>query len=142
MTERKIMTEKGILILFLAVCAAQDIRNHTISFWFLCFGIFVGILLHWGNFITLFAGVFPGICLCLISHFLPEHIGAGDGWMLMGTGVIAGWRETLLLLQNGLFLMLPVALFWGVVKKERKRELPFAPFVMGGYLCQLILESI
>ena len=52
-----------------------------------------------------------------------------------------GWRESLLLLEGGLLLMVPAALFWMIIRKKRNQELPFAPFVLAGYLCRLVLAA-
>lgn len=129
-------------MIFLAVCSGLDIRFRKLPFWFLLLGMVVGTVLEFcenGIGETLFWNVLPGLILLLISFLLPSQIGGGDGWMLMASGAITGWEDSLLLLEGGLLIMFPVAFFWTVIRKERKKALPFAPFMLAAYLYKLIL---
>ncbi len=129
-------------MIFLAVCSGLDIRFRRLPFWFLLSGIVFGTVLEFcedGIGGALFWNILPGLFLLLISLALPAQIGGGDGWMLMASGAIAGWEDSLLLLEGGLLVMFPVAFFWTVLQKKRKKTLPFAPFMLAAYLYKLIL---
>lgn len=80
----------------------------------------------------------PGAALCLLALAVPKQLGTGDGWMLMAAGALGGWAESLFLLEGGLLLLFPAAFFLALVRKDRKRELPFAPFLLAACLCGLI----
>ena len=89
----------------------------------------------------MFFNLLPGLFLFVLSQVFPEQIGSGDGFLIMAVGALMGWRESLLLLEGGLLLMVPAAFFWMIIRKKRNQELPFAPFVLAGYLCRLVLAA-
>ena len=143
------MGKTMILAGFLTVCTYLDVRYRKIPFWFLLAGMFAGILsvcftngICWETIQILFCGLLPGIGICLAACFLPGKVGMADGWMIMAAGEIGGWKTGIFLLEWGLIFMFPIAFFWGVIKKKRNMELPFAPFLMGGFLWQILCTVV
>ncbi|MCI8465421.1 MAG: hypothetical protein HFI63_06145 [Lachnospiraceae bacterium] len=135
----------GCLVVFLAVCSGLDIRFRRFPLWFLLTGVTVGTLLEMaenGVGIMMLCNLVPGVALILIALAVPEQLGIGDGWMLMGAGAFAGWAEGLFLLENGLLFMLPVSFFQLIVRRRKKMELPFAPFVLAACLFGTVFFSI
>lgn len=135
------MGEKGILGVFLAGCTYWDLRYRKIPFWFLLCGVFAGAAFIWiKNGIccesaqTVILGLLPGGCICFLSALVPGQIGMGDGWILMAAGAVGGWKMGIFLLEWGLICLFPAAFFWCVIKKKRNLKLPFAPFILGGYI--------
>lgn len=130
------------LAVFLAVCTVLDLCFRRLPLWLLLTGVLMGTvleILEHGMGPALLWNLMPGLLLLLICFALPEQIGKGDGWMLMAAGALGGWAEGVLLLEGGLLFLFPVAFFWAVVRKKRKRELPFAPFMMAACLCSLTM---
>ena len=133
----------GCLVIFLAVCSGMDFRFRRLPFWFLLAGVLVGTaleLLEHGTGPALFWNPFPGALFFLIALAAPKQLGTGDGWMLMAAGALAGWAESLFLLEGGLLLLFPAAFFWAVVRKKREQELPFAPVLLAACLCGLAVS--
>ncbi|MCI8504716.1 MAG: hypothetical protein HFI67_00815 [Lachnospiraceae bacterium] len=130
------------LTVFLAVCAVLDFCFRKLPFSLLLTGVFLGTVLEvleCGMGPALFGNLMPGILLLLICLALPEQIGRGDGWMLMAVGALGGWAKGVLVLEGGLLFLFPVAFFWAVIRKRRRQELPFAPFMMAAWLCSLTM---
>lgn len=131
----------GVLAGFLTVCSVLDVRFRHLPVRFLLAGVILGTMLEFaenGMGMRMLWNLMPGAFLLLIHFAAPEQLGAGDGWMLMGGGALAGWDMGLLLLEGGLLLLFPAAFFRAVIRKKRKEELPFAPFMLASCLCSLV----
>lgn len=83
------------------------------------------------------SGILPGIGLWMISLWKPEQIGSGDGMILMGIGWIEGIRRACMIFQNAILLAAVPAICM-LVRGEKKREIPFVPFLLAGYLIQCL----
>lgn len=143
------MGEKIVLAVFLALCTYWDMRYRKIPLWLLVGGVLAGVAgtcfskgICWNTIQDLFGGLIPGFCVCLTARFLPGYVGMADGWMLMAAGELGGFKTGICLLEWGLILMFPIAFFWCAIKRKRDLELPFAPFIMGGFLWQILCGII
>ena len=134
----------GVFAALLVVCSGLDLWIRKFPFWLLMAGSVLGTIMELfqsGLGSLLFFNLLPGLFLFVLSQVFPEQIGSGDGFLIMAVGALMGWRESLLLLEGGLLLMVPAAFFWMIIRKKRNQELPFAPFVLAGYLCRLVLAA-
>ena len=136
------MTEfrNGCLLVYLVSCSVWDLRFRRLPVWILSAGILLGTALEFlerGVNMSLLWNLMPGAGLCLLAVAAPAQLGMGDGWLLMGAGALAGWARGLFLLEGGLLFLFPAAFFWGVVRKKRKQEIPFAPFMLAACLSGL-----
>ena len=128
----------GITLGYLAVCSWFDLKERKLPVWLLMMGVAAGAAIQSlsvaaGEFrgIEIFLAVLPGGLLLVLSRLAPKQIGSGDGWMVLGTGSVTGAEIYLYLEASFLLMMIPA--FWlDVIKKQRNRELPLAPFLLGG----------
>lgn len=139
----------GITLGYLAVCSWFDLKERKLPVWLLMMGVAAGAAVQSlsvaaGEFrgIEIFLAVLPGGLLLVLSRLAPKQIGSGDGWMVLGTGSVTGAELYLYLEASFLLMMIPA--FWlAVIKKQRNRELPLAPFLLGGtVLVQVMRWSV
>ena len=139
----------GITLGYLAVCSWFDLKERKLPVWLLMMGVAAGAAVQSlsvaaGDFrgIEIFLAVLPGGLLLVLSRLAPKQIGSGDGWMVLGTGSVTGAELYLYLEASFLLMMIPA--FWlAVIKKQRNRELPLAPFLLGGtVLVQVMRWSV
>ena len=128
----------GITLGYLAVCSWFDLKERKLPVWLLMMGVAAGAAVQSlsvaaGEFrgIEIFLAVLPGGLLLVLSRLAPKQIGSGDGWMVLGTGSVTG-AERYLYLEASFLLMMSPAFWLAVIKKQRNRELPLAPFLLGG----------
>lgn len=140
--------EVGIILGYLAVCSGFDLKERKLPVWLLMIGLIVGAAVQIlsaaeGDFrvMELLLAVLPGSVLLGLSRLAPMQIGAGDGWMVLGAGIIAG-TAVYLYLEIGFLIMLVPAFWLAVVKKQRSRELPLAPFLLGGAILVQVMGRI
>ena len=129
----------GITLGYLAVCSWFDLKERKLPVWLLMMGVAAGAAVQSlsvaaGEFLQgdrNFSGCAAGGLLLVLSRLAPKQIGSGDGWMVLGTGSVTGAEIYLYLEASFLLMMIPA--FWlAVIKKQRNRELPLAPFLLGG----------
>ena len=70
--------------------------------------------------------------------FLSDQIGSGDGIVLMGIGWIQGIQQACVIFQTAILLAAAVGVCMLALGMGRKKELPFVPFLLAGYLVQYI----
>lgn len=85
--------------------------------------------------IVILLDMVPGFVFLLFSYISREEIGYGDGMMLIFTGCVTGFGNTIFTLM----ISLSVILIWGLVMEmtqgnRRKYEIPFVPFMSVGAL--------
>ena len=134
-----------VLLLFFFAAALIDLRTSRLSIWFLISGLVAGLLLLFlsERFTVkgfLFA-LIPGTALFLIALLTKQAVGYGDCLLLLITGIFLGPERTILqffislLLAGGFSILLLV-----LQKKGRRENLPFAPFLLAGYVGVLIIS--
>ena len=67
-----------------------------------------------------------------------DQIGSGDGIVLMGIGWIQGIQQACVIFQTAILLAAAVGVCMLALGMGRKKELPFVPFLLAGYLVQYI----
>lgn len=131
-----------VLFAALVIAAYGDWKEKKISVNLLLITAISGVVLHivyqtpaLGD---MFGGIGLGVVLLAVSRITKESIGAGDGLMLMVSGIYLGFQKNMELFLiavlfaggSGLFLIL-------VKRKERNYRIPFIPFLLVSYLLLL-----
>lgn len=137
------MTRELCVLVFLGWNSWIDIRKKEVSLTAIgLFGAVGMVLLLYENGISgqiclpfLTGGVFLGI-----SRLTGGAVGAGDGLLLAALGTVLTWQELLRMLLLGMLgcgvcalVLLPV------LRKGRKAEIPFVPFLLLGYVGGFLL---
>lgn len=128
----------------LAMCSTQDIKTKRIHVNpILAFGI-LGVLFHilWRipSMESLLLGMVVGAVILLLSILTGGKIGAGDGVLLMVTGIYLGLEQNLQLFFWGLMLCGLWALGLIVLQRSsRKDRIPFVPFLLAAYVGMLAI---
>ena len=78
------------------------------------------------------------IFLWLASLWKPGQIGSGDGIVLMGIGWIQGIQQVCMIFQTAILLAAGAGICMLALGKGRKKEIPFVPFLLAGYLIQYL----
>ena len=68
----------------------------------------------------------------------PGQIGSGDGIVLMGIGWIQGIQQVCMIFQTAILLAAGAGICMLALGKGRKKEIPFVPFLLAGYLIQYL----
>lgn len=132
-----------VTLAFLGVNAWLDIKKKEISL------LTVGILAVLGAIWSVMSGrdlmqaVFPlGIVTVFLglSLLTGGAVGLGDVWILLALGLILETGEFLGTLCMGMLLAGGWALILLVIlRKNRRTEIPFVPFLLAGYIGGLVL---
>ncbi len=120
---------EGLLLFYVGL---SDIHNRLIPNWstaaLLPGALLLGSML-WGKGSG--QGALIGILLLLALRLLTRGgVGGGDLKLVLSLGAMAGFPGILYVLGCSGCLALPAALYSGLQKKERRRDLPFAPFLI------------
>ena len=115
----------------LVLLAIEDIRTRKVSLWFLLIALLLSAIygLRQHSYLQCLLGLLPGIGLVLLAWLQKETIGIGDGLIAMSYGMLYGWKHTCLWLLFSFLLVAVVGVFWKVVSKKRKIQMPFIPFM-------------
>ncbi len=133
-----------VTAIFLIVCIWQDLRTGRISgrifFWFGVGGMLFNIL--FGSSIPeILKSILPGVCLFVFSRLSGEQIGYGDGFVIGITGLYLRERRAVSLFCMGLLLCaFCTMILFAVGKIYRKTEIPFLPFLMAGFIVQILFQ--
>jgi leader peptidase (prepilin peptidase)/N-methyltransferase len=134
---------KVCLLSFLTFSAWTDIRKREIYIVnFLFFGA-AGIIINYEVFKEIFWGIGPGIIFLVLSKITKGAVGRGDGLLIIVTGMYLGFTKNLILLMLSLLLAscFGIAIFF-VKSFQLKIKLPFAPFLLAGFICLLFMEYL
>lgn len=130
----------GILLFILSI---QDIKHKEISCkWLLLFLPLIFVEIVWSQEVSLLQRVI-GLCLglffLLLSKLTRGQIGMGDGYVLCGLGVILGFYSAMVVLSYA-FLLAAIAamILFLVFQWNRKKTIPFLPFLCLGYVGLLL----
>lgn len=141
------MCRHAAMIGMLTICAVTDIQKKKICInLVLTFGI-IGVVLHmiWReqSIQSLLLGMAIGVSLLIFSVISGGKVGAGDGMILMVTGVYLGIRQNAELFLTGLVFCSMWAMYLMVFKrKSRKTEIPFVPFLLAAYVEMLAFSIV
>lgn len=137
---------RTILLIILLVCGIQDIRNKKISLWIISLGALLtvaGIILCGSLSVAeTIGGMGVGAVVLLISMVTKGKIGLGDGLILCVTGLVLGFWGNIELFGLALLLAAVVSIFLLVFQlANRKKSIPFVPFLFLGYLVIMVSEG-
>ena len=128
-----------ILLGLLILCSIQDILKKKIGLWLIIIGagmICASIPFH--NTITLvdrLGGVAVGGVVIFISIATGGKIGLGDGLLLCISGIGLGFWNNLELFALALLLASVVSIGLIILRlADRKKSIPFVPFLLLGYI--------
>ncbi len=131
----------------LAVCAYTDIKERNIYIMPLlvpCIGS-VTITLIGGEDLPEFL-IFPaltGALVILVIKFRQDHMGMGDGYLMATLMMMIGEIAGLYVIMCSFAIS---SVYAGAVLLKKKgglkREIPYAPFVMAGFLVMLTGEAL
>lgn len=123
----------------LAICACTDLKSHRI-YKKITVGYFLMSVpghLFAGTFSlpSLAAGVLPGMFCLAVSWITRQSLGYGDSILITVCGVSIGIQKCVAVAVTA-FLGAGI---WGILlllfrKADREREIPFVPFLLGGFL--------
>ena len=136
------MKEKWIIFLFLGVCSGQDLQERQISTAWLKFGMAAAVLITVWNMVKnnimwweIPVGMLPGLLMMFYSKTTSGKLGEADGWMVLVTGILLGWRAGVTILMLACLAVCGMAMVLIIPgKADRYIRLPFAPFLLTGFL--------
>ena len=134
------MCFKIFIVVLLIVGSIYDWKYMSLPKWLLMLGLVGGMLgigwnlyrdkLYWGNAIE---AMFPGVAMLALSRLSKEHVGCGDGLVLLGMGGCMEYMEVMYSFWLALLMVFVVSavlvIFKGVKYNVR---LPFVPFLAIG----------
>ena len=128
----------GILVSYLLINAWTDWKKREVHMIYtIVFGM-VGVVY---KFILQegydWRGVIPGFILLLISFVWKNHIGVGDGIIVLFLGLMCGIVLVSKVLMIGFLMATSVGIICCIKEKRRDVELPFVPFILGSYVLEL-----
>lgn len=129
--------------LMLLTCGLQDIHRKKIGLWLvIAGGAMISICIPFCNSMSIYAragGVAVGAVVILISLATRGKIGLGDGILLCATGLGLGFWDNLELFSIALLLAAIISILLLILRlADRKKAIPFAPFLFIGYVFLLI----
>ncbi len=132
------------IVLFLAVCSVQDIKEKKLSVRMLVgFSILFFISSFFPENILLqqrACNMLPGAIALLIAFLTREQIGYGDGVCMLILGNIVSYGMLLSATMGGLILLCGCSAVLLVRKKAAwETTLPFLPFLMIGMVIQMAM---
>ncbi len=132
-----------ILLGMLGLYAVEDIRKKRISVRYLWIfgaaGIAINLFQRSISLPDMLLGAAVGAALVAVSLLTRGNIGLGDGFLLMTAGVFLGGSSVLELLFISLLYAALVSLGMLAFRRwKRKREIPFVPFLLLGYLTMMV----
>ncbi len=143
MAERILIVIIGALLL---ICAIHDLINKRVYVWLIGLGgiltftclPFIGKL----NITDCIGGLAIGLATILISKATAGKIGMGDGILLCVTGIGLGFWNNLELFGIALFLAAILSILLLVFRlADRKKSIPFIPFLFAGYLIIVVTSK-
>ncbi len=138
------ITESIIILVVLFINTISDIRYRKISLRMLLvtsiIGIIIRILVPIHSIVDIVLGIIIGIFIIAISIISKGKIGQGDGLVFCTTGIFIGGIYNITLLLYSLTLASIYSITIIVFKKaNRKKEIPFVPFIFTAYILFLII---
>ena len=129
------MLQNTLILGFFSISAFQDYRNRKINIYFLLTGGIIGLLFHLYSMelsiIEILLGMGIGMMILFFGLWSGGSVGRADGMILVVSGIFV----------MGLFLAGITSLFLSVIRRKgRTYRIPFAPFLLAGYLFVMVME--
>ncbi len=134
---------KGVLGILLLATALQDVRTKRISLWIILLGaVLICAGIPFAKEITIIdrvLGTLVGVVILITSKASRGKIGMGDGYLLCVTGICLGFWSNMELFALALFAAALVSILLLILRlADRKKSIPFVPFLFLAYLIQSI----
>ncbi|MGB8452707.1 MAG: prepilin peptidase [Anaerocolumna sp.] len=132
------------ICIWLILCCLQDIKKKKINvlliaiglLFILTFSFLAGEVSIWSRL----AGLSLGILLLSLNPITRGQIGLGDGLIVSIMGIGLGFNAVAFILAYGLFGSAVFSIGLILFRKvNRKATIPFAPFILLGYLGVLFI---
>lgn len=132
------MFQCGLTGVVLILSAIRDIRNREVSKKMVGIYFLLALLGHvvMGEGLTgrVLAGVIPGVVSLLLSLISGGALGYGDGMLILACGISLGVGRCMELVIwafffSGIWALVLIVVF----RAQRKREMPFVPFLLIGF---------
>lgn len=136
--------EEGVMALFLVAVGYRDWRTKQIS----CLTLFVMAVLVIVLRVTMvedtiwstLGGVAVGMGFFFISRYSRESVGYGDSWLILLLGVFLGGKTLVEVVLVAAFLASLFSIVYGIkCGWNKKRTIPFVPFLAAGYIGVMLL---
>lgn len=142
MSETILKIVMGVMLL---ICGIQDALHKKILLWMIILGsILIGICIPFCSEVSLLdrcGGCMVGAAVILISLATKGKIGLADGILLCTTGLGLGFWGNLELFAMALLLAAIVSIVLLILRlADRKKSIPFVPFLLAGYLFLIIVN--
>lgn len=136
----------AIITAMLLACSVQDFRKKKIFLWMIILGaILIGICVPFCNTLSILerlGGIAIGVVVAVISIATAGKIGMGDGLLLSVTGLGLGFWGNLELFAIALLLAAIISIILLILRiVDRKKSIPFVPFLLMGYLFVFIVDK-
>lgn len=130
----------------LLICSIQDFKTKKISIWIVAIASMAILVMFPFRTITLydsFGGLMVGAMILFVSKITCGKIGMGDGFILCTTGISLGLWGNLELLSIALFLASIISIILLILKVvDRKKSIPFVPFIGLSYIGVLVINYV
>ncbi len=139
------MLQNTLILGFFSISAFQDYRNRKINIYFLLTGGIIGLLFHLYSMelsiIEILLGMGIGMMILFLGLWSGGSVGRADGMILVVSGIFLGFEKNVEVFVMGLFLAGITSLFLSVIRRKgRTYRIPFAPFLLVGYLFVMVME--
>lgn len=140
-----------IALFGLSIASYTDFKERNIYIYHVCIQGIIGIAL---TAIDMSKSVVPlnintvlcwlimpilfGISIIVLSVVTKGEIGIGDGCECIGLGLVVGIRECIKVLSIALIVCGMAAAIILTNKAEKKKTLPFVPFLLAGFMLNLL----
>lgn len=134
---------KGILGILLLATAWQDLWTKRISIWMIGIGaVLICVSIPFSDQISIIdraCGALVGVGILITSKASRGKIGMGDGYLLCVSGISLGFWGNMELFAIALFAAALVAILLLIFRlADRKKSIPFVPFLFLSYLLQTV----
>ena len=135
---------KSLVFLLLMICSLSDLKSRLVDGSILSLFGLLDLLLNLTSqgmgLYPVAIGIVPGLGLLMLNKLTKGAIGAGDGIVILVTGIFLGFWGTfrLLTISTGMAAVF-AAILMIVLKKGKSKEIPFVPFVFVSFLIQSAL---
>lgn len=137
--------ERIVLSIYLGILSVFDYKERRVPVIWLMLGILAAMLMVLGDCLknpqswqwlvmAAMLGTLPGIFMLLVGYF-SRKVGCGDGLVLIGVGIVTGYRECFSYVCFSLLLMSICCVGLLLMKKgNRNTQIPYLPFLTVVYL--------
>lgn len=127
-----------ILLIYLMINAWTDWKRKEIDVLYTILFVVISIvykqIMHEAYY---WNGMIPGLLLVIMSIVWRQHIGLGDGVIVLFVGWMSGLTFVCSVLMGGFLLAAGLGFLCCMKERRMNVELPFVPFFLGSYLVEI-----